>query len=411
MQNRYMEVIRLIPPWIRHRVPRFIKDWLRTRWWNAPTPIYDVGEPSPSSHLKLTYRPKRVLLSYITTPFRLSLDDPRNVMFSNIGIARSIARVLNELGYIVDIVEWTDTKFLPCRYYDLFIGHGGCNFEHIARHLPAEMVKVYFSTGLYWKEHNRREEERFRWLEERRGVRLPYDRWIHYSEEYANQTVDGIICLGNKIARESYSKFPLVFNLNNASYPDDCYDRTVKDFASARNNFLFFAGGGNVHKGLDLLLEVFPMVDAHLWVCQRVRPNFFEVYRREFESCKNIHLLGRIAMRGQLFYKLVDKCAYIILPSCSEGCAGSVVECMHHGLIPVVSLESTVETGNYGVAFNTCSIEEIKEVVQDLSHRPPEWCKEVSMRTMQAALTQFSEENFLRNMKNAIQDIVQIKRK
>ena len=128
---------------------------------------------------------------------------------------------LNELGYIVDVIEYTDTKFILDRNYELFIGHGGHNFEHIASRLSNDTTKIYFSTGIYWKEFNRREAERFRDLEKRRGVLLSYDRWITRSEEYANRSVDAIICLGNEYARHSYSQFPLVLNVNNASYPDN----------------------------------------------------------------------------------------------------------------------------------------------------------------------------------------------
>ncbi|RJR27571.1 glycosyltransferase family 1 protein [candidate division WWE3 bacterium] len=391
----------IFPP----KCPRAIKgifNRLRSKFKTPPPPFLDLW----SLHNNHTKPTKRSLLSYITTPFRLSPDDPRNVQFSNIGIARSIVHVLNELGYIVDVVEWNDNKFIPGRKYDLFIGHGGCNFERIARNLPPDVVKIYFSTGLYWKEHNRREEERFRWLEERRGVRLPYDRWIYHSEEYANQSADGIICLGNQVARESYSKFPLIINLNNAAYHEDRYDRVKKDYASGRNKFLFFSGGGNIHKGLDLLLEAFAQVNAHLYICQHINEGFYKVYRHELEDFLNIHLIGVVPMRSLRFYELVDKCNLVISPSCSEGSQGAVVECMHQGLIPVVSNATSIDTNDYGITLNTCSIDEIVKVVQDVSQRPPKWHEEMSYRTRKAAVTEFSEAAFLRNMKDAIQKVI-----
>ncbi len=400
-----MAVLHLIPTCVRRRVPRIIKvifNRLRSRFKTHPAPIFNIWAP----HGNITKPTKRALLSYITMPLRLSVDDPRNAQFSNIGIAQSIVRVLNELGYIVDVVEWNDTKFVPRRKYDLFIGHGGHNLGRIARHLSPQVVKIYFSTGLYWKEHNRLEEERFRRLEERRGVQLPYDRWISYDEEYANQSADGIICLGNQVAKMSYSKFPLVINLNNAAYNDERYDRVKKDFASGRTKFLFFSGGGNVHKGLDVLLEAFVQTDAHLYICQDIRSDFYEVYRHELEDFPNVHLVGTIPMRSQQFYELVDTCNFAIYPSCAEGQPGSVVECIHQGVIPIVSRETNIDTNSYGITLNSCSIEEIVEVIRDLSQRPAEWHEEMSRRTRKAALARFSEAAFLRNMKAAIECII-----
>ncbi|MDO9464750.1 MAG: glycosyltransferase [bacterium] len=348
---------------------------------------------------------KRALVSYLVNPLLIS---PQRIKFSNDGIALAIPRVLNELGYIVDVVNWDDLNFVPEKKYNLFIGHGGCNFEQIARNLSSNAVKIYFSMGIYWKECNQREAERFCQLKQRRGRSLPYDRWITYSEEYANCSADAIICLGNEYAKESYLKFPFTLNLNNAAYPDDRYDRTMKNFVSARNNFLFFSGGGNVHKGLDLLLEAFVQVnDAHLYICQSISSDFYEVYRHEFEDHPNIHLIGPLKMRSSKFYKLMDKCAFVIHPSCAEGQQGSVIECMLQGLIPMVSRDTNMDVNDFGIMLNTCCIKEIVETVQDLSQRSPKWCKETSQRTHKIAITDYSEETFLSNLRNHIKHIIE----
>lgn len=399
-----MQINKLIPIWVRQRVPKVIKELVPHRWRSHSVPIYNLGA---STYYDQTDRPKRALLSYITTPFRLPSDDARNIQFSNIGIAHSIVHVLNELGYIIDVVEWTDTRFVPNKKYDLFIGHGGCNFKHIARNLLPHAVKIYFSTGIYWKEHNRRQAERSRLLEERRGVRLRHDRRIYYSEEYANQSADGIICLDSQVAKDSYSKFPFVIQLNNAAYHVTVYDHFKKDFASGRDKFLFFAGSGNVHKGLDILLEAFTHVDAHLYICQHIEPDFYRVYRHELEDFPNIHMVGWIPMRSPRFYELIARCNFVISP-CGEGGGGAIVECMHHGLIPVVIRHTINPSGGCAIELNACSIDEIVKVVQDLSQHSPQWCEEMSRRTRQVAVTEFSEAAFLRNMKAAIEHVIAI---
>lgn len=405
--------MKTIPVWVKRKIPKKIKEWLYSKQKSKkrPSPVYNVSNLGTYTNSRSEYRKKYALLSYITRPFILSNNSIScNSQFSNFGIARSIVRVLNELGYIVDIVEWDDIKFQPTKKYDLFIGHGGCNFKHIARRLSKDTMKIYFSTGLYWQEGNRREKERFDNLRKRRNVRLPYDRWIKYSEEYANKSADGIICLGNHVAKESYSKFPLVINLNNAAYSNDQYSLETKDFSVARQNFYFFAGGGNVHKGLALLLEAFSQVEnANLYICQEIDKEFYKLYRHELEDCPNIHLVGWVPMRGQEFYDLVNKCAFLIYPSCSEGQPGTVIECMHFGLIPILSKESNVDTGDYGITLNSCQIEEIINVIQDLSQRSPEWCKDMSLLVQTVAASEFSEEAFLKNMKKGIEYIIKKK--
>ena len=67
---------------------------------------------------------KRALLSYIVHPFSISKDDPRYYRHINIWRAQEIVRILNRMGYLVDVVDYRDEKYSVQHEYDLFIGHG-----------------------------------------------------------------------------------------------------------------------------------------------------------------------------------------------------------------------------------------------------------------------------------------------
>ncbi|HLA82778.1 MAG TPA: glycosyltransferase [Thermoleophilia bacterium] len=374
-----------------------------------PSRLHNLYAPRPGHNLERgipTLEPRgRALLAYITFPWRLTPHHPANLMFSNAGIARTIVQVLNDLGFVVDVISFEDRRFRPSRAYDLFIGHGGINFEGIARRLPAEAVKIYFSTGGYWQFHNDQERARFQALCDRRGVALHLDRPINHSEEWANANAHAIIAVGGPAARDTYSKFPHVFNLNNAAYQDTNYDALGKDFVRGRNRFLFFAGWGNVHKGLDLLLEAFSNLGCHLYVCQRLEPDFVRLYRHELEDLANVHCLGPVALRSPQFYELVNTCNFAVLPSCSEGQPGSIVDCMSYGLIPLVSYESNIDTDGFGVTLRDCTTVEIARTVRELSARPVSWQAEMSRRTRDVASSDFSERAFYENMKRAVTSI------
>lgn len=400
MQSRFIEFIK---PCVHSKLRRIIGKFLRPVLTpNLTQPLYDVWTIEEA-----VARPtKRALFTFLPLPFRLSVDDPLYVRFSVYGMSRCIVRVLNELGYIVDVVDWQDARFTPNKKYDLFISHGGYNFERISEKLPSDLPRIHFSTGIYFPAWNQLEEERFRWLESRRGVCLPYDRPAYSNEERPHQLADGIITLGNSYTKRFFSDFSLVIPVNNAAYHDERFDRVKKDYASSRNNFLFFAGPGNVHKGLDLLLEAFVQTDAHLYICQVISEDFYEVYRNELENFPNIHLIGFIPMRRQRFYELVDTCNFVISASCAEGSQGGMVECMHQGLIPVITPENTIDIGDYGVSLNCDTIGAIVETIRELSQWSPEKCREMSQRTRKAAVTNFSEAAFARNMKAAIERVL-----
>jgi len=76
---------------------------------------------------------------------------------------------------------------------------------------------------------------------------------------------------------------------------------------------------------------------------------------------------------------------------------------MNQGLIPIVSRAANVDVGDFGIMLQSDSIDEIVRVVRQVMAQSPQWHRERSMRTKQAALRDFSEEAFCENMRAAIE--------
>jgi glycosyltransferase involved in cell wall biosynthesis len=354
---------------------------------------------------------RRALVSYVVYPL-LPLPEKRDrITFSNLGIAQYIPRALNELGYEVDIVSWDDMEWLPKQHYDLYIGHGGINFEHISRALPDETIQVYFSTGIYWREFNVREARRIYELALRKGYLLPPDRGISNSEEYANRTADGIICLGNQNAVQSYSQFPLVIGINNAVYPLDWQGLSNKDFEYGRQHFLFFSGGGSLHKGLDLLLEAFVGTNLHLHICQIIDPAFAKIFKDELTQYSNIHVYGHIPMRSTEFEKLALLCNWTILATVCEGQPGATLECMAYGLIPILTVGTNIDLGNFGVFLPETSVSDIQKTILAAAEMGANECGQRARLAAVAVRENYSPEKFNINFKTAVQRIAAEKSK
>jgi len=384
----------------KNKIGRVLKRRLQLHWER----LFDLQleEDIPS---RLT---KRALLAYIVYPFSIPRSDLRFLRHINIWHAQEIVKVLNRLGYTVDVIDYRDTKYIPKRQYDLFIGHAGINFEHITECLLDETITIFFSTGSYWKFHNRQELSRFRALRKRRGVDQKPDRFIEYSEEGALLKADGIIGIGNDFTKRTYTNagFSSVIMINGTTLYDDHYEWCEKDFFIGRDHFLYYSGRGSVHKGLDLLLEAFIGLKQQLWICSRVKSQFKAVYSRELLDFKNIHYIGWVQPRSRQYYDILRRCVFNILPSSSEGQSQSVVECMNQGLIPVVTPSCGLDTNDYGIRLEPCTVENIRSVVQELSASSPERCREMSLKARQVAVTVYSEEAFSSSMRAAIFSIV-----
>lgn len=346
-------------------------------------------------------KPRRALLSYLVIPLLPPPTFRDRVKFSNRGIAQQMVQGLNEIGYVVDVVNFNNCSWLPSKDYDLFIGHGGKNFERLSHHLPQSLPRIYFSTGLYWREWNIRLARRIYDLTLRRGFLLPAHRDISSDEEYANQTTQGIICLGNKMAVNSYSKFPKAIGINNANFPIQYEGWRQKDYRQGRKHFLFFSGRGNVLKGLDLLLETFAQTDLHLHICQHIEADFAHVYKYELER-PNIHVHGFVTMRSPEFEALAARCNWVISATCAEGQPGAILECMGHGLIPILPDTANIDVGRWGIRLPDCDVETIRSIVTESAEMSVEESRQRAECVAQTTREDYSVENFREAFKNAV---------
>jgi glycosyltransferase involved in cell wall biosynthesis len=350
---------------------------------------------------------KRALLSYLIHPLLPPTRFRDRALFSPFGIAQQIPRALNELGYSVDIVNFDNTCSSPRGEYDLFIGHGGLNFEHLTSAVGPAVKKIYFASGLHWKVWNEREAERLYELTLRTGHLLPPERIVPSSEGRAYDLSDGIIYLGNAHAGASYNGCHNLHGINNAFYPVAGDVRTMVDFAAGRQHFLYFNGPGNVHKGLDRVLEAFARLPKlHLHVCQQIQPAFRQAYASLLASAPNIHIHGFVRQRSRAFHDLVRCCNWILSATCAEGQPGSVIEMMAHGLIPILPYAANIDLGDWGIHLTDCSIERVRSVCAEASEISDARARAMSEAVVLQMQQHYSIEAFRRNFRNAVSAIV-----
>ncbi len=381
------------------------------RKWRAK--LARVIKHSPKSLYNLDLRAQKepalarhALISYITYPFLIPQNSPELLRHQQTLCAIEMVRVLNSLGYLVDVIDFRNIHFIPKTDYDLFIGHGGVNFEYISRQLIEKAVKIYFSTGIYWKEWNIREARRLNEFTIRRGYLLPPDRGIKESEEFANQSADGIICLGNQAAVETYQNFQNVICIHNFVFPGTKALLEDKDFESGRRHFLFFSGPGNIHKGLDVLLEAFAGSEFHLHICQHIDERFAVVYHQELTGSLNIHVYGSINLRSPEFERLTSLCNFTITATCAEGQPGAVLECMACGLIPILPEGANIDLDNFGIPLQDCRIGTIRSAIAQAASLSAGECRQRSLFTAEAVQQSYSQEGFRRSFSSAAQEII-----
>jgi hypothetical protein len=173
-------------------------------------------------------------------------------------------------------------------------------------------------------------------------------------------------------------------------------------------HFMFLASGGQVHKGLDLLLELFPRhPELHLYVCSSFKGerDFCELYRTELFNTPNIHPVGFLDITSNRFREVAGSCSWMLLPSCAEGMSGSVTTAMSAGLIPVVSMACGFTAGQV-ILLPDCRIETIENLALELSRQPEQQVLDQCRRAVSIAEEQFATARFSRLFRQALEETI-----
>jgi glycosyltransferase involved in cell wall biosynthesis len=171
---------------------------------------------------------------------------------------------------------------------------------------------------------------------------------------------------------------------------------------------LWIGSKGFVHKGLDLVLEAFSnLPNHHLTVCGPIDQEkaFEKAYHKELYETPNIHTYGWIDIASESFIKLANSCIGMVYPSCAEGQAGSVINCLQAGLIPIVSFESGVDVDDFGIILDNCTVDEIRETVEQVSSYPEGQLRSMSRTAWEYSINNHTQERFSKDYEDIIKTI------
>ncbi len=348
-----------------------------------------------------------VLISYILDPFLLRDGQPVSTAHTHDWESLQIARTFLEIGYAVDVISYKDQEFMPRKEYSVFID-ARRNLERLSPVLPQACRRILHIDAAHMLFHNAAEAWRLLELQRRRGVTLRPRRW-----EMPNLGIEHADCatvLGNEFTMSTfrYANKPLyrvpISTHRLYDWPEG------KDFQRCRNRYVWFGSGGLVHKGLDLVLEAFAaMPEFSLIVCGPISAerDFEQAFHRELYGMPNVYTAGWVELESQQFNEILNSCLAIVYPSCSEGGGGSVINCMHAGLIPVVSREASVDVSeDYGVVLRESSIGEIQGMVRELSARPLEQLRAMARGSWEFVRANHTRQRFAARYREVITEIL-----
>jgi len=317
--------------------------------------MYRITVPKIVKNVFNTKFTKRVLISYITTPFVRGISKRH----TNYMECFTAAENFHELGYRVDVIKYTRKAKIDYGNYDVVYGLGKALEGAFYSDCAEKIRKIYYSTGacsFYW---NKRSALKVLKFQKETGKIIPQAARLH-GDLLTLQSVmpDLNVCLGNQFMADTYLEINPDINirtLNNFYYDSYDIDLSQKNFKEARKHFLWFGSGGTLHKGLDILIDIFSQrndIFLHIGGASRKEKKFFDYYQPIIDKSDNIIDHGFVNVASGAFREIMNKCAFVVHPSVAEGQPGSVIAVMANGgLIPVVSSSSGLDVEKYGYVF------------------------------------------------------------
>jgi glycosyltransferase involved in cell wall biosynthesis len=287
----------------------------------------------------------------LTDSAAASPDDPRILgRHPNVWDSWLYANTMARMGWTVDVINWNDRLFLPSHSYDAIVALDGNGIRLAEVVDGAKSRLILHLTTADPQFNNAAERGRLANLFHRRGVRLLPRRQLEYVAETHQAITSAHSCflIGNSWTRSTYpesqqTKFSMTNVANSArTLPTDS-EIAAKPLG---NEYLWFFGGGAVHKGLDLALEAFATrhdLQLHVVGNLEAERDFLFEYQRELFRTTNIKYHGFLRLDSQALRHVMHTSTYLIAPSCSEGMSSAVAVAAANGLVPILTPEVGID--------------------------------------------------------------------
>lgn len=301
---------------------------------------------------------KVVLISYTVFPFLR-----RTATHTNYQESIAIAQIFDELGYIVDVIHYSNGRCVDYSKYDVIFGFGE-PFENCFNS-PYKNKRIYYATGAQVCFQNHAEIKRVQAVNAKYAACATPKRIVPWMWSRSTTMSDALVVIGNEWTKSTYAAFTQtpIISVNATAFINEKTANIERDIKKSRTNYLWFGSAGLIHKGLDLCLEYFAKhPEFHLHICGPEDEEFFRIFKRELNQ-PNIHFYGFVDVQSDLFVEIVSQCSFAVLPTCSEGQATALLTAMGSGLIPVSTIYSGIDIQEYGYLISNLNVDGIAEAV------------------------------------------------
>lgn len=349
----------------------------------------------------LTRKQKTIAISYINNSMCSNLD--KDIYHSQVLEVNQIIKEFINRDFAIDLIhckELNSLEFIKHKTYDVVFGLGDVFYELCKLNAKAKRI-------IYVTENNpsfsyEKEKERIDYYYLRHGKKIKMTRSGEYYKREHFDNIDIAIIMGE----EKYFKLNKVkvIHIEPTGLINRDYVFKPRNTDNTKYNFLWMGSYGAVHKGLDLLIEIFSKRnDINLNICGLHNKDRKVI---KIPNKNNIKEYGIIDVNSDIFIDIVTKCNFIILPSCSEALSTSILTGMLHGMIPIVLKDSGFNILDENAIFlNNFKIENIDEQLTEIVNLDIKKIQELENNVYQFARKEFTIQAFSKKFKKICDDL------
>jgi len=311
---------------------------------------------------------------------------PHIRMYNHVGLTYSLVTALNENGYLVDIADYRYEHF-PVKAYDLFVGHGG-HCRTILDNLAPEVPVYQYVSGGYCNSFNKESEERYDRFYKACGAEKPttFKRsldGITEGEVFLTKNASVLFTIHCPRMAKAYGEHSEKFYFSGlGAYKDKLFHVSCGDrnYESGRKNFIYVGGtGGNLQKGLDVLLAAFSKTpEFHLYIYCKVEEEIL-LHCAEQLILPNIHYICHWRYKqfqGKL-KKLLKETVFSLHAPINTGLGTAFSATLGEGMIPVGYID-LAEPRECAVLTDSWEVDALVECIRRASEKSPEWCEQAA---------------------------------
>ncbi len=349
---------------------------------------------------------KKLLISYLTYGYFINFEDyvGRTVLLE----ISKIIKVFSELGYCIDLINHDDIhsiEIIKKKKYDIIFGFG--EVFYLMAKSQSNATTILYMTEHHPEFSQKEEEKRIEYFYSRHYKHIPVARsGLFYKIKHLEIKYSQVITLSETEPLEKQYNKPL--NIYPTGIINENFIFRDKNHLTTRRHFLWFGSTGAVHKGLDLLIDIFSeRQDITLHICG-LHPTDRRLLKIPVR--KNIIDYRHVTVKSQIFLAIIEKCSYTLLPSCSEGFSTSITTCMLHGLIPVVVRNTGFNRlGDNAIFLEDYKIEYLQNVLAKLAAEEPKQLSVLSRKVFDFARKEFLISTFEESFRTIINTTFQNK--